>query len=60
MMINRKKYVIIHTKPQWPLRYKHRCTEVISTISKKDKMSTTYQNITSITKRINTIKYHDT
>jgi len=59
-MINWKKYVNIHIEPQWPLKFKHKCTKVITTISKKIKYSSSLKISRSITKRFNATKYYGT
>ena len=58
-MINWKECAIIHIKPWWPLRCKHRCTKFITTVSKKIKYPLPLKILHSITKRFNIPKYHD-
>ena len=58
-MINWKKYVNIHIEPQRPLRFKHKCIEVITIVSKKIKYPLPLKISHCITKRFNTIKQHD-
>ena len=50
----------MHIKPQWPLRFKHRCTKVITIVSKKIKYPLPLKILHSITKRNITTKYHNT
>ena len=50
----------MHNDPLLPLRYKHRCTEVITSINKKIKYPPPLKILHSIAKRFNTTKYHDT
>ena len=59
-MRNWKKYINIHIEPQWPLRFKHKCTEIITTVSKKIKYPSSLEMLYGITKRFNTTKYHNT
>ena len=58
-MINRKKYVNIHIELQWPLRFEHKCTKIITTVSKKIKYPPLLEISHNITKRFNTTKYYD-